>query len=66
LLQEFRVQDLFYLLIEIAALLALCYGFATKGRWFMLLGGLLLLLGGPVHHHVRGFVVGGIHGALKR
>jgi hypothetical protein len=60
------VHAFVFLAIEILAVLALLYGFAQKNRWLMLLGGLLLLLGGPVHNRVRGFIVGGISGAMGR
>ena len=59
------MHDLLFLAIEVVALIALFYGFAKKSRWLMLFAGLLLLLTGPIHHRVRGFVVGGISGAMK-
>jgi hypothetical protein len=60
------VHELLFLAIEIVALILLFYGFAKKGRWLMLLAGLLLLMNGPIHHRVRGFVVGGVSGAMHR
>lgn len=56
----------FSIVIEILALVGLFYGYGKKGRNLMLLSGLLLLLGGPIHTHVRGFVLGHLPGTKGR
>jgi hypothetical protein len=51
--------------IEVLSLIGLFYGFSRKSRGLMLTCGLLLLLGGPIHNHVRGFVLGQIGGHAR-
>jgi quinol-cytochrome oxidoreductase complex cytochrome b subunit len=53
------------ILLELLSLVGLFYGYSRKGRHLMLICGLLLLLGGPIHNHVRGFVLAQV-AALRR
>ena len=53
------------ILVELLSLVGLFYGYSRRSRHLMLLCGLLLLLGGPIHNHVRGFVLAQV-AALRR
>lgn len=44
-------------LIEICAIIGLVYGYSQKSRNILLLSGLLLLLGGPIHTFFRSFIL---------
>lgn len=54
------------IVVEVLALIGLLYGYGKKGRNIMLISGLLLLMGGPIHNLARGFVLGGIAGMRGR
>ena len=54
------------IVLELLALVGLLYGYMKKGRNLMLLSGILLLLGGPIHTQVRGFVLGHLPGVKGR
>ena len=56
------MHEFILITLEVLGIGFLLWGFARKSRGLMLLGGLLLLMGGPVHNRVRGFVVGGLAG----
>jgi len=49
--------------IEILSVIGLLYGYGNKSRNIMFLCGLLLLLGGPVHNHIRGLILGQVPGS---
>jgi hypothetical protein len=45
------------LVLELAALIGMVYGYSKKSRNLLLFSGLLLLLGGPLHTFFRGFLL---------
>jgi len=57
---------LILIVLEVAGIIGLVYGFAKKNRTILLVSGILLLFGGPIHTFVRGLVFGSIPGLNSR